>query len=71
MLAWPAREWRAEHGGLDKALPRLLDPGGAGGLKACRRSTRDVHRVVVEEQHPPGWHLQQVRDVREGCDIGA
>jgi hypothetical protein len=60
----------AGHGGLGEALAGLLDPGGAGGLKSCRRGTGDVHGVVVEEQHPPGWHLQQVCDVREGCDVG-
>src|SRR5690348_1667831 len=60
----------AEHSGLGKALTGLLHPGGAGGLKACRHGTRDVHRVVVEEQHPLGWHLQQVCDLREGCGIG-
>jgi len=56
----------AEHTGFDKTLAGFTDAGDAGGLKACRGGTRHVHRVVVEEQHPPGWHLEQVRDLREG-----
>src|SRR5215472_10679007 len=59
----------AQDSGLGKALTGLADPGGQGSLKTCRLSALDVHRVVVEEQHPLGWHLEHACDLGEGRDI--
>src|SRR5215469_16978029 len=60
----------AEHTGLGEAVTGLLDPDSADGLKACRCGTRDVERIVVEKQHPLGWHLQHACNLCEGTDIG-
>jgi len=60
----------AEHAGLGKAVTGVVYPGSPDGPKACRRGPRDVRRVVIEEQHSPGWNAQHACDLCEGGDIG-